>query len=200
MPLDSSGGDWSGLGLLGLGIYGLGLIAIGTALIISAVVLPSVKEVEFGFPVGVKVTTAVSNREDALRQEFDRQRCDLEMCAQLLCDDAAIASHLLEASWSKATTAWRGPVTQDLRTFVICNLVGLVAAHHRWASGPVRSGAVTSPLLSGLDRPERTAVVLHDFAGLSSRQIAAITDRSIDQVRADLRTGTAKAEAHQAMP
>lgn len=86
-PLDSSGGGSSGLGLFGLGIYGLGLIAIGTALLISAVVLPSVKEVEFGFPMGVKVTTAVSNREEALRQEFDRQRSDLELCAQLLCDD-----------------------------------------------------------------------------------------------------------------
>ena len=204
-PLDSLGGgssglDLFGLGVFGLGVFGLGLIAVGTALILSAVVLPSVKEVEFGFPVGVKVTTAVSHREDALRQEFDRQRSDLELCAQLLCDDPAVASHLLEASWSKATTVWRGPVTQDLRTFVLCHLVRLVAAHQRWTPGSVRSGAGTGSVLSSLDRPERTAVVLHDFAGLSSSQIAGITDRSIDQVRADLRAGTAKAEAQQGAP
>ncbi|MBG6180538.1 hypothetical protein [Arthrobacter sp. CAN_A1] len=61
-------------------------------------------------------------------------------------------------------------------------------------------GGGPGSVLSTLDRPERSAVALHDFAGLSSGQIAGITDRPIDQVHTDLRAGTAKAEAQQAAP
>ncbi|NOJ61284.1 hypothetical protein [Arthrobacter sp. 260] len=193
-PLDSPGNGLPGLGILELGLYGLGLIVLGTALILAAVVLPVVKEVEFGFPLGIKVTTAVSSREDSLRQEFDRQRSDLELCAHLLCDDPAVAQRLLEASWSKATAVWRGPVTGDLRTYVICLLVKLVSADRRWNRREIHSNDDGGSLLSSLDLAERIAVVLHDFAGLSSGQIATLTDRSIDQVRADLRSGTARAE------
>ncbi len=199
-PFDSLGSGLAGSGILGLGLYSLGLIILGTALILSAVVLPAVKEVEFGFPLGIRVTTAVSNREDSLRQEFQRQRSDLELCAHLLCDDPAMAQRLLEASWAKATAAWRGPVTGDLRPYVICLLVKLVSADRRWNRREVRSNGDGGSLLGALDLPERIAVVLHDFAGLSSGQIATLTDRSIDQVRADLRSGTARAEELHGTP
>ncbi|GAA1121334.1 hypothetical protein GCM10009582_18180 [Arthrobacter flavus] len=199
LPPDSSAEGLASLAIFGVGLYGLGLITVGTALLVTEVILPAVKEVEFGLPSGYRMAAAVSSREEALRDEFDRQRADLELCAQLFCDDPAIALRLLEASWAKTATVWKGPVTPDIRTFVICQLVELVDLHLRHA-GWIRAPSAGGSLLTALDRAERTAVVLHDFAGLSPTQIARITNRPVNRVRADLRTGNAKADAQQETP
>ena len=199
LPPDLSDEGLASLAIFGVGLYGFGLITVGTALLVTEVILPAVKEVEFGLPSGYRMATAVSSREEALRDEFDRQRGDLELCAQLLCDDPVIALRLLEAAWAKAAAVWKGPVTPDIRTFVICQLVDLVDLHLHNA-GRIRAPSAGGSLLTALDGPERTAVVLRDFAGLSPTQIAGITNRSVDRVRADLRTGNAKADAQRETP
>ncbi|MHA7273764.1 hypothetical protein ACX80Z_10065 [Arthrobacter sp. TMT4-20] len=199
LPPDLSDEGLASLAIFGVGLYGFGLITVGTALLVTEVILPAVKEVEFGLPSGDRMATAVSSREEALRDEFDRQRGDLELCAQLLCDDPVIALRLLEAAWAKAAAVWKGPVTPDIRTFVICQLVDLVDLHLHNA-GRIRAPSAGGSLLTALDGPERTAMVLRDFAGLSPTQIAVITNRSVDRVRADLRTGNAKADAQRETP
>ena len=47
------------------------LIGLGAGVLLAAVVVPGVSQVEFGFPSAVKVTAAVRDREEKLRQVFE---------------------------------------------------------------------------------------------------------------------------------
>jgi hypothetical protein len=161
------------------------LAAVAGALVVSAVVLPTVREVEFGFPVGLKVTTATRSREEDLRRAFEEQKGQLSLCARLLCDDPEVSTELLEAAWSRAVVLWRGPVDPYLRLLVVCLLVELSVAHDRWEPAP---GPRSGPLGS-LDAAQRVAVVLHDFAGLSVAEIAAVAGSSPEDAAAALRAG-----------
>ncbi len=173
-------------GALTPGPTGWALIAVAGALLVAAVVLPTVREVEFGFPVGLKVTTATRSREDALREAFEDQKGELALCARLLCDDPDVSSDLLEAAWSRAAVVWRGPVDPYLRLLVVCLLVELTLANGRWNPAHTASGP-----LSALDPTQRVAVVLHDFAGLSFAEIAAICGSTPEDAAAALRAGVA---------
>lgn len=171
----------------------IGLTALGAALLLSAVLLPTIREVEFGFPLGVKVKTAIRDREETLRQTFQEQKGGLELVAQLLCDEPEVAGRLLEAAWSHAAAAWRGPAGPGLREYVLCETVRLVVAHRHWGA-PHGASPTTTPL-SVLDTDERIAVVLHEFAGLTLGQIASMTGREVADVGADLRRGIGRSEA-----
>jgi hypothetical protein len=171
---------------------GIVLIGLGLALLLAAVVLPVVREVEFGFPSGVKIVTAIHDREEELRQVFVTQKGDLELCSLLLCDDPAVAARLLEAAWAKATAAWRGPITPDIRIYVLCEFIHLLTAHVRWAQA--RPQPTTTPIespLAALTLSERVAVVLREFAGVTLSEIARLTGRSPQQVDTDLRRAEA---------
>ena len=175
--------------LLG-GIEGIGLVAVAIALLVGAVVLPSVREVEFGFPVGVRVRTAARSREEELREIFAAQRADFELCAHLLCEDSAAATELLEAAWADTTRNWRGPTGPELRVYVLCVLVELVRAYGRWVEeSPAQEPARAR--LRSLSFAERVAVVLHDFARLPTSQIALVTGESAQDVQVHLRNGQA---------
>ncbi len=168
-------------------LQGLGLIALATGLLLAAVVLPTVRNVEFGLPVGVKVSAAVETREEELRSAFVDQKADLEICAQLLCDDPADATRILEASWADAVRCWRGDATgPEIRAYVLCVLVAMATAHRRWA----RAEAATAPahaLIARLPWEQRVVVVLHEFARLPRPQIAAILDEETSEVETRLR-------------
>jgi hypothetical protein len=168
-------------------VFGLGLIGLGAALLLAAVVLPTVREVEFGLPVGVKVTAAVRQREEELHDAFETQKGDFELYSQLLCGQQEDAAQLLGAAWSRTVTAWRGPVTPDLRYYVLCVLVQLVKAREKWVDpGPVASAGASALAALPLDR--RVVIVLHDFAGLPLARIGAMTGRSVQSVENDIRT------------
>jgi Sigma-70, region 4 len=177
-------------GALTGGPPGWALVAVAGALVVSAVVLPTVREVEFGFPVGLKVTTATRSRQEALREAFEGQKGDLGLCARLLCDDPDVSADLLEAAWSRAAVVWRGPVDPYLRILVVCLLVELTLAHDRWAPSPAAGGP-----LSALDPTQRVAVVLHDFAGLSLAEIAAICGSTPEDTATALRAGVTAVQA-----
>ncbi len=165
---------------------GIGLLAIGVTVGIGAVVFPFVREVEFGFPVGVRVRAGVREHELELRRTFEAQRGDVELCAHLLVGPPEVAARLVEAAWARTVVDWRGSVTPGLRTYVLCELVELVSAHLRWVDGPpVGDEAGASPL-AGLPHRQRVAVVMHEFAGLPVAQIATMTDRPVDDLRADM--------------
>lgn len=164
------------------------LIGLGAVLLLAAVVLPTIREVEFGFPSGVKVVAAVQSREEELRQAFRAQKGDLELSTQLLCDEPVLAARLLESAWSKAATGWRGPVTPDLRIYVLCLFVHLLTAETRWGQAQLKVGTGNESLLSSLSLNERIAVVLLEFANLSPAEIARLTGRSPAQLEADLHT------------
>ncbi len=166
------------------------LVAVAGALVVSAVVLPTVREVEFGFPVGLKVTAATRSRDEELRHAFDEQKGQLSLCARLLCDDPEVSARLLEAAWSRAVVLWRGPVDPYLRLLVVCLLVELSLAHDRWDPPATRPGP-----LGSLDTAQRVAVVLHDFAGLSFAEIAAIAGSTPEDAVAALRAGALAVEA-----
>ncbi|KGJ72629.1 hypothetical protein GY21_14045 [Cryobacterium roopkundense] len=179
-------------GVLGLGLLGLGLIGLGAAVLVAAVMFPVIKEFEFGFPSGVKIMAAVHDREEDLRAAFAKQRGDLGLYTQLMCDDPAVAARLLEAAWEKTASLWRGPVTDDLRTFVLCEFVELLTAHSRWTPSDDPDGTraapnVSAPLAS-LPLAERVVVVLREFAGLPLAQIATLTERPLDDISKDLRS------------
>lgn len=168
---------------------GLVVVALGVALLVAAVLGPVIRQVEFGFPSGVKVSTAMRDREDELRRVFEGQSGELEMCAQLLLDDPATAKRLLEAAWSRTTSTWRGPATPEIRIYVLCTLVQLAMAELRWTRGKQSSPAQPLPTtpLSTLTFSERVVVVLRDFAQLSNSQIAQITERALEDVERDWR-------------
>jgi len=166
-------------------VFGLGLMGLSAALLLSAVVLPAVREVEFGLPVGVKVTTAVRQREDELRAAFETQKGEVELCSHLLCGRQEVAAELLEAAWARTATLWRGPVTPDLRDYVLCVLVQLVRARESWMD-PETEAEPGIRSLTTLPIDSRVTVVLHEFAGLSFARIAALTDRPVPLVQADV--------------
>jgi len=167
---------------------GLVVVGLGVALLVTAVLGPVIRQVEFGFPSGVKVSTAMRDREDELRRVFEGQSGELEMCAQLLLDDQTTAKRLLEAAWSRTTSTWRGPATPEIRIYVLCTLVQLAIAELRWTraqSSPAQ--AQTTTPLATLTFSERVVVVLRDFARLGNSQIAQITERPLEDVERDWR-------------
>lgn len=161
-------------------LAGPGLIGVGLALLLVAVLFPVIKQVECGFPSGVKITAALRDREEELRKAFAAQRDDLGMSTHLLCGDPALATRLLEAAWSRAATNWRGPVLpEELRIYVLCVFVQMLNTHRR---------AVDTNLLAVLGPEEKTALVLHEFAGLTVAQIAELTERPPGDVTHSLST------------
>ena len=175
----------AGVGAVVAGAVGTTLVAVAAALLLAAVTLPVVREVELGFPSGVRVATAVQDRKEELRNAFADQRQDLSLVANLLCDDPETAAQSLEAAWSRSVAKWRGPVTPELRVFVLCTLVHLLEAQSKWLAVPDPAAHDGSPL-STLPPAQRTVVVLHEFAELSSHQIAVMTGRSVTDVEAAL--------------
>lgn len=146
---------------------GILVLGFGLALLVVAVLFPTIKQVECGFPAGVKFTAALQDREDELQDAFERQKGELAIVTHLLCDDAALATQLLEAAWSRTAATWRGPVTPgELRVYVLCLFVHMLDAHrHIGGAG----------LLSALAPLERTVFVLQEFMDLSAAEIAALT-------------------------
>jgi hypothetical protein len=166
----------------------LSAIPIGAGLLtlVAAVLLPAVKEIEFGLSPGFKLSPAIKDREAELRSVFERQKGDMEYCAHLLCDDPDTARRLLEAAWSQAAAAWRGPVTPQLRVYTLCVLVGLIRKHGIWVQGRGGPSGKKRPpavgLLAGLPLDVRVVVVLHEFANLTFAEIAGLMGRTTAEV------------------
>lgn len=173
------------------------ILGLGLAILVLTVVFPAIREVECGFPSGVKISAALRDREEELGKAFQSQKGDLELYTQLLCEDASLSAELLEASWAKTAATWRGPVTPELRLYVLCVFVQLLGSHHRWVTPAARnrppgdSGPVSTTPLNALSLEERIVVVLREFVNLPSTQIAALTDRPVAAVRQDLETARA---------
>lgn len=161
------------------------LIAVAAALLLAAVTLPVVREVEFGFPSGVKVRAAVQDRAEEFRHALADHRQELSLVANLLCDDPDAAAELVETAWSRSVPAWRGPITPALHLFVLCTLVHRLAARQRWLTRTDATARDLGPL-SALTPTQRTAVVLRDFAELSIDQIAEMTGRTVADLAAEL--------------
>lgn len=168
--------------------FGLIPIGLGAAFLLMAILLPTVHDIEFGFPSGVKVSAALQSREEELRTAFERQKGDLELCANLICDDPATAATLLEAAWAKTSADWRGPVTAGTRIYTLCVFVHRFNSHTQWAHpqpqvGPHGKNAVPPPSpLATLSPNERVVVVLHEFAELSLAEIAELTGQPLAHV------------------
>jgi|GEM_PF-1758682 len=157
-------------------------IGAGLLTLVAAVVLPAVKEIEFGLSPGFKLSPALKDREAELRSVFEQQKGDMEYCAHLLCDNPETARELLEAAWSQAASAWRGPVTPQLRVYTLCVLVRLLRKHELWMRRQGQEEAPPASLLGSLTLDERIVVVLHEFANLTFAEIAGMTDRTTPEV------------------
>ncbi len=156
-------------------------IGAGLLTLVAAVLLPAVKEIEFGLSPGFKLSPALKDREAELRSVFELQRGDMEYCAHLLCPDPETARRLLQAAWSQAAAAWRGPLTPQLRVYTLCVLIRLIRKDEIWRGsgrGPLPEGG----LLASLALEERIVVVLHEFANLTFAEIAGLTDRTTAEV------------------
>ncbi|UVJ40755.1 hypothetical protein [Arthrobacter sp. CJ23] len=166
-------------------------IGAGLLTLVAAVLLPAVREIEFGLSPSFKLSPAIKDREAELRSVFERQKGDLEYCAHLLCDDPETARQLLEAAWSQAASAWKGPVTPQLRVYTLCVFVHMLQKHERWLqphgaeSKKKKRSPATSPL-AALPPSERMVTVLHEFAGLTIGEIAGMTERTTPEVTRSL--------------
>ncbi|KGJ72628.1 hypothetical protein GY21_14035 [Cryobacterium roopkundense] len=173
-------------------LTGLLLLGLGAVALLAAVVFPVIRGVEFGFPTGVRISAGLRDREQELQAAFQAQRGDLGLYTQLICDDPALASELLEAAWARTAAVWRGPVTPELRTYVLCEFVHVATVHARWrvteaGTGPSpHTAAVAGGALSALPLPARISVVLREFADLPTAQISSLTGRPLAEVVSDL--------------
>ncbi|MDH6236114.1 hypothetical protein [Cryobacterium sp. CG_9.6] len=170
-------------------LLGLALLGVGAVALLTAVVFPVIKQVEFGFPTGVKISAALSDRENELQLAFTQQRGDLGLYTQLMCDNSVLASRLLEAAWARTAMVWRGPITPALRGFVLCEFVRLLTTQSRWNRATVTdTDAMARPsALLELTVPERIIVVLKEFADLPLAQISAITGRPLTEIENEYR-------------
>ncbi|WP_197059384.1 hypothetical protein [Cryobacterium sp. MLB-32] len=180
------------VGMLVRDVTGLVLLGLGAVALVTAVVFPVIRAVEFGFPTGVRVTTALRDRDQELQTAFLGQRGDLGLYTQLMCDDPALAGKLLEAAWARTAAVWRGPVTADLRSYVLCEFVHLLTTHARLgvATRPPVNGPTIEPsvqnALSALLLAARISVVLREFAELPVARIASLTGRPLAEVVSEL--------------
>lgn len=175
---------------------GVILIGLGACVLLAAVALPLIREVEFGFATGMRVSTALRERDQELRVAFQHQKGDLGLYSQLMCDDPAFATQLLESAWARTASSWRGPVTPSLRTTVLAEFVQLLTTHSRWKrfASPTTGVPAAPPLssaLSVLPVTARIVMVLREFADLPLAQIASLTKRPLAEVASDLRTAYA---------
>ncbi len=165
----------------------MAVIGLGAALLLAAVVMPTISQVEYGFPSGVKVTAGLKDREENLRRVFEDQRPDLELCAKLLCDDPATADELLAASLSRASLGWRGPVGPEIRVYVLCWFVHRLMAYSRLAAASQpASTAGGNTSLAGLTVSQRIAVVLNEIADVGVEDIARMVGLPPAEVQAQL--------------
>lgn len=173
-------------------LRGLALIGVGTAALLTAAVFPVIRAVEFGFPTGATVSAGLSGREQELREAFLGQRGDLGLYTQLMCDDPVLAGRLLEAAWARTAAVWRGPITAELRSYVLCDFVHLLTTGSRGrGSGPSEArGPTAEPFppgpLSALPLAARISVVLREFADLPPTVIASLTGRPLAEVSSEL--------------
>lgn len=172
---------------------GLLPIGVGCGVFLVAILLPAVREVELGFPSGVRVVAGLNNRTEAFRSEFESEQGDLDLCTQLLCDDPELASRLLKSAWAKTAASWRGPITAQTRVYTLCVFVQLLRSQRKWVAGSTRAPTAASGgsgtaagRLAALEDGDRTVVVLHEFAELPLASIAAITGTSSAEARAAL--------------
>ena len=184
---------WAAL-ILPDGTISLALLVLGIGALFAAVLFPAIRDVEFGFPSGVKVRASLEDRHEELSRAFTAQKGDFSLCAQLLCPEPEIATTLLEAAWSQTASEWRGPVTANLRPYVLCVFVHLLESHAKWAGRAstleTQDAAPLNPLLL-LTLPARTVVVLREFAHLPLAEVANITERPLADIAADLRDAQA---------
>lgn len=171
----------------------LSLLAFGAILLVAAVVLPSIQQLEFGFPAGFKVVTAVRDREAALRRAFENQRPEFELVANLLCDDPVVAAKLLEAAWGKAAESWRGPVTADLHDYVLCTFAHLLTAHENWAAqrAPTTDALSTVSQLNMIELRTRIVIVFHEFGDVPLQRLSSMVGQSVEQMQVDMRAANA---------
>ncbi|HKU36389.1 MAG TPA: hypothetical protein VJP90_12630 [Paenarthrobacter sp.] len=172
-------------------LMGAGFLALAVA-----VFMPIVREVELGLTPSVKLGPAIRDRQAELRSVFEQQKGDLEYCAHLLCGDPEQARRMLEAAWSQASSAWRGPVTPQLRVHTLCLYVELLRKYDIWlgtTEGRKKSKRDRS-ILAGLTHHQRVAVVLHEFAKLTVAEIAGITERPVAEVAKTLAAAEAKTQ------
>lgn len=176
----------------------LTLLAFGAALFMAAVVLPGVQQLEFGFPAGFRIVTAVRDREAALRQAFEHQRPELELVVNLLCEDPVVAAKLLETAWGRAAASWRGPVTSGLHDYILCSFAHLLTAHDHW-SPPRQAGdqpLSTIGQLNMLELTTRIVVVFHEFADVPLPRLSTMVGRSVEQMTLDIQAANAMLTPH----
>jgi DNA-directed RNA polymerase specialized sigma24 family protein len=186
------------LSLLVVGIFfpptevvsgGVALIVLGVVVLL-AVVGSAISQVEFGIPSVFKVTAAVRDRQEKLRQVFEEQRPDLAACAKLLCDDPATANELLTAAMARATLDWRGPIDRgEIRTYVLCWFVHRLMAHSRLAGMEQPATTAATIQLSDLPTIQRVVVVLTLFAEVPIEELAEMVGLSPAEAQAELSRG-----------
>lgn len=172
-----------------VGIQAGVLIGAGFLALAVAVFMPIIREVELGLTPTVKLGPALKDRHAEFRSVFEQQKGDLEYCAHLLCGDPEQARRMLEAAWSQASGAWKGPVTPQLRVYTLCLYVEILGNYRKWlltAEGRTKHPKRDRSLLAGLTHDQRVAVVLHEFAKLTVTEIAGITGRKPAEVGKEL--------------
>jgi hypothetical protein len=154
-------------------VTGLTLITLGCVVVLTAGVMPAITQLEYGIPSLFKVVVAVANRGEELRRELSEQRPQLQVTANLLCDDPALANDLLSAAIAEATKRWRGPVSAATEVYALCWFVHRLTAYSRLTGSPPPDTFPTANrALAGLSQTERIIMVLTVYADLSVEDVA----------------------------
>lgn len=169
-----------GVVLLGLGI-GLDqatLLVVGPAALLLAVVLSVAVECLVG---GDGLSFRADDREASYKAFVEAQLDSVCRTAVLLCGHAATAALLAKEALARSYLHWDGD-RAGARVHALCVLVRLVLAGRHDAEAAAWEGPRG---LAALSPYERALVVLRDDEQLPWATVAAIVDRSVDDVQRD---------------
>jgi hypothetical protein len=177
-------------------LTGLTLIGLGCLVVVTAGLMPAISQLEYGIPSVFKVVVAVANRAEELNREFSEQRPQLQLTANLLCDDPALANDLLSAAIAEATKRWRGPVSAATDVYALCWFVHRLKAHCLLTgSPPLETVPAANQVLAALTQTQRIVMVLKVYADLSVEDIAEMVNLSPVEVDAQITEAQAALDA-----
>lgn len=191
----------AGVGLTVAGVVlegelGVPLLVLGVGVLVLGVVLPIVGEAELG-PGGMKFSLANQKLDAQLRPVLleEQERQSLQRFAALLAGDDDDAADLVEEAVAQTYSVLHRVAPEERQAHVLCTLVRLVLGLSRLQLWPPPTAAPeVIGTLGSLDPYQRAIVLLRHQRNIEEKDIAWIADRSVDEVRADLREAESRME------
>jgi len=156
------------------------LLAAAWVLLALGFGIPVVTAAEIGDPRLGQLLTVLRDRQKQLTGQIERR---LQATLTIVVGDVTLddtrTSRLVALAVERAAARWRGPVSLDLDTYLLCCAVRL-AVHDTWGDPEIPPGDPRAPLLP-LPRPVRAICALRR-CDVPDADIAHMLDCPVDEV------------------